>query len=118
MAAGGIAIAVQALVPMIAMAVAVVALGVAHGVAGRWTDGTSAGLTFTLMGTVLAPMTLLATIVFSIDDLNYHQLMGAELAECLALVIAGAVAAGPRATGLTCRRTRRMAPTPAHKWKR
>ncbi|WP_150108253.1 hypothetical protein [Brachybacterium muris] len=86
-------------VPMIAMAVTVVALGVAHGVAGRWTDGTSARLTFTLVGTVLAPMTLLAAIVFSIDDLNYHQLMGAELAEWLAVVIAGAVAAGPLLLG-------------------
>ncbi|MCT2176187.1 hypothetical protein M3F63_00650 [Brachybacterium muris] len=86
-------------VPMIAMAVTVVALGVAHGVAGRWTDGTSARLTFTLVGTVLAPMTLLAAIVFSIDDLNYHQLMGAELAEWLAVVIAGAVAAGPALLG-------------------
>ena len=44
-------------------------------------------------------MTLLAAIVFSIDDLNYHQLMGAELAEWLAVVIAGAVAAGPLLLG-------------------
>lgn len=86
-------------VPMIAMAVAVVALSVAHGVAGRWTDGTSIGFTFTLVGTVLAPMTVMAAIVFSIDDLTYHQLMGAELAAWLAVVIAGAIAAGPLLLG-------------------
>lgn len=86
-------------VPMIAMGVAVVALSVAHGVAGRWTDGTSLGFTFTLVGTVLAPMALLAAIVFSIDDLTYHQLMGAELAAWLAVVIAGAIAAGPLLLG-------------------
>lgn len=87
-------------VPMIAMAVAVVALSVAHGVAGRWTDGTSIGFRFTLVGTVLAPMTLLATIVFSIDGLNYHQVMGDELAPWLAVVFTGAIAAGPLLLGV------------------